>query len=721
MAGFTRHLQPAKATVAVLSLLGLALSPGSTLELHRGPSSPSMQQTLMMYPSANEPLVFAEETPGGFDDEKTPLIPQGEEGEEPEQPEGPLSPQEGGQADQQQEGPLSSPEEGRQGQEQEQAPKKKSRAQRLKSGIKRAALYIPRQLRRFYQKLKGGTRRLVARLRARFGRRRGQHPEGPPARPLRRGRAATYRRAAPQAPSEGIRRTASLGGGAPRDISSPWGSISRPAGPRALRRRSASFGLPPPEAPLGHRRRAVSIGDGLPIDISSPWSASAGREGTMGEDEGMMSRGGDGSGIAEGGTDSLEERGDAFGIEGEESKGSMGEDEQPLSPPATSTAPSDTEEGLIRTEEGEGGEVEGMGGSQPEEQPSAGGPEEEAGEAQPLGAVGGEERGAAAAAAPEEEWPVRISPSQFPLTNVALEGEMKQLSAHAQTFPMLFRALYTNHELRTARRLSLLLPANQITPRLPLRHLETLSPAVLVDGSLSITLENAYQTSQKTINSLWFFVREKVDYILKPPQMSLLDEVLKEIALALHRLDEAQTSADARAIISHAKIDFPRLSRKLKDFIPILMEAFRKAREAAQEEQNALIELMDTTNALVQRHMSTPSTNDYAHGVLIPGLKLVGGRAACDIIHVRILAAGLEDFEGILRKYEAAWMRWFQTQWVQKIAGVLWKLRDPTRVADKIIIDACKDYKRKQETQEESIYPWFARLPHFTARKLLVE
>ncbi|KAL8269729.1 hypothetical protein Esti_006352 [Eimeria stiedai] len=142
MARFTLHLQPAKASVAALALLGLALSPGSTLELRNGPSSSSMPQTLMMYPSADEHLVFVDETPEGFDDDKAPLVPQGE-GEDLQQPEGPLSTQEEGQEGQQQGTPAGPQEEGQA--MQQQAPKRK-RAARLRAGLRRAALYIPRQL-----------------------------------------------------------------------------------------------------------------------------------------------------------------------------------------------------------------------------------------------------------------------------------------------------------------------------------------------------------------------------------------------------------------------------------------------------------------------------------------------------------------------------------------------------------------------------------------------
>ncbi|KAL8446494.1 hypothetical protein Emed_004948 [Eimeria media] len=722
MARFTRHLQPAKASIAALALLGLALSPGSTLELHRGPSPASMQQTLMVYPSDYEPLVFAEETPGGFDDERVPLVPQGEE-EDLQQP---PSPQEEGLAGQQQEAPLSPPEEARPAQQ--QAPKR-SRAARLKAGLKKAVLYIPRKLRKFYQKMKGGTKNLWKRLRARFGRRRGEKPQGPPARPLQRGRAATYRRAAPEAPSEGIRRTLSLGAGLPRDLSSPWKSRTPPKSARLRRRRSASLGVPPPETQLARRRRSSSMGGGRPADLSSPWSVPAAGEEFGGGEEGMMSRGGEGPGTSEEDLESLEGPGGArlfpFGDEGEEAKGGMEGGAQPLSPLGPSTAPSETEESPFTREEGEGEGFEGMEGTRPGEQPAAVGAEEEAAFARPIGAMGGEERGAvgggAAAAAEGRQWPVRISPSVFPLTNVVLVGEMKQLSAKAESFPLLFRALHSNHEHRTARRLSVLLPANRITPRLALSQLENMSPALMVDGSLSITLENAYRTAQATLNSLWFLVRSKVALVLEPAQMSLIDELMRELALALQRLDEAQSSADARAIVAHMKVDFPRLARKLKTFFPILMEAFKKSRQAAQQEQDAMIELMDATNALVERHRSTPSTNSYAHSVLIPGLKLAGGRAACDLIHSRLLTAGLEGFEKILQKHESSWMRWMQTQWIQKISKFLWKLRDPTRVADKITIDACSDYRRQQETQEEQIFPWFARLPHITARKLLVE
>ncbi|KAL8429328.1 hypothetical protein ACSSS7_006645 [Eimeria intestinalis] len=724
-----RHVQPgAKVSVAVLALLGLALSPGSTLELHKGPSSPSQQPTMMMYPSIDGPPVFVEDSPDA--DDTSPLVPQGE-GEDVQQSEGPISPENEGRAgqQQQQQTPVSFPKEGQAAQQ--EAPKR-SRAARVGAGLKRAILYIPRQLRKFYHKVKRGTRNLWARMRARFGRRRRQQPEGPPARPLRRGRAATYGKAAPERRAEGRRRTASVGG-LPRDLSSPWGRPpSPPAGARLLRRRSASFGLPPPEAPPRRRSRAASLGGGMPGDLSSPWSAPARREEVERGGEGMMPVEGEVLGSPEEGIGPLgekkkEERESAFGGGRDEGKGGEEGAELPLPPSTASTGPSEgEEEGLLPVEGGgaETGGVEGFEGGRPGEQPTAaaGGPEEEE-----AGAVGGEERGGGAAAAPAElapaggNWPVRISPLEFPLADVVITGEMKALSANAHHFPFLFRALFLNHELRTAGRLSILLPSNQITPRLTIKDLEGVSPAALIDGALAIGLENAYRTANNTTNSLWILARWKVALILPPTQMLLLDQMMTELALALHRLEEARGFADARAIVSQMKVDFSRIARKLKTFMPILIEALRKGQEAAEREQEAMIDLIDSTNALIARHQSTPSSNTYAHGILIPGLKIVGGRAACDLIRSRLLATGLQGLEKMLEKQQRAMIRWLQSHWVANVAKLMWNLRDPTRVADKITIEACNDYTRQRGTQDESIFPWFARLPHITERKLLVE
>ncbi|KAL8446495.1 hypothetical protein Emed_004949 [Eimeria media] len=527
MAGFTRHLQPAKASVAALALLGLALSPGSTLELRRRLSPASMQQTLMMYPSADEPLVFVEEAPGGFDD-KAPLVPQGE-GEDLQQPEGPLSPQEEGQEGQQQEAPVSPQEESQPGQQ--QAPKK-NRAARFRARLRRAALFLPRQLQKFYHRVRGGTRNLWARVRKYFMRRRRQQPGRPEqpqkpeqpeqpeepetpeqpetpetpeqpeelsdeaierrlrsieeqetARPQRkpRGRSASLRMRLPEFPPGGRRRTASVGG-APRDISSPWETRSR-------RVRAASLGAPLPlEAPLDERRRAASVGSGLPADLSSPWPAGTG----------------EGKGQGEGG----------------------GEGESPWTP----------------STEAEGGVEEGAAGG---------------------AAVGGEERGGGApAAAPKERtFPVRISPVESPLVNAVLKGEFEELKEKAKFYPYLFKALFLAGDLATARRLATLLPANKVLPKSTVEELLKQRPGVMIDGAISSALERLYPANAAATGSLSYISRSNVEQVADPEQMNIIDELMAKIAAIIPQLTEAQTFWQAKEIFG--SMDDPHPCAKL--------------------------------------------------------------------------------------------------------------------------------------------------------------
>ncbi|KAL8442008.1 hypothetical protein Emag_006715 [Eimeria magna] len=653
MAGFTRHLQPAKATVAVLSLLGLALSPGSTLELHRGPSSPSMQQTLMMYPSANEPLVFAEETPGGSDDEKTPLIPQGEEGEEPEQPEAPLSPQEEGQGEQEPETPLS-PEEQRL-LEKEHA-RETSRGRRFKRRLRKAALYIPTKLRKFYAKAKGGMRGLLERIRAHFRRRTEEKPkeedpvvlkwlrkleedEKPKPKPRPKWRSKSFRLPPSEAPLEPRRRTASMGGGGPRDISSPW--------PRPQRPRAASLGAPPPLGGLlGERRRAASVGSGLPEDLSSPWST--------GTEEGK------GQGPVEEG---------------------MGEGEQPLSPSSRSTEAED---------EGAGGEPSGA---------MRGG-----GERKPRQGV--------------KEFPLRVTPLESPLAGEMPKGEFRELLDKAHYYPFLMKALFLVQDIDTARRLAALLPANRMYPVISVKTLMSKPPAVRLDGGVAIGLERVYQADQTTSATFTMLSREELLQVVEPPQMQLLDDMMKELAAAIRKLDQATTFWQAKAIFSQMKVDFPQLARKLKKFLPFLAHEFSRAQLCTLKEAQELQKLMDIAKALIEEQTSTPLSNTYIYKTLIPSLKLLEGRAACDWIQMSTWAELFGSLENVIESRKRSWD---QDRWIQAILEAIWGYRSPASVADKAKREACDYYKLRQEMQDIENPPWFIRLPHFTKRTVIID
>ncbi|KAL8446496.1 hypothetical protein Emed_004950 [Eimeria media] len=669
MAGFTRHLQPAKASVAALALLGLALSPGSTLELHRRPSAASMQQTLMMYPSADEPLVFAEETPGGFDD-KAPLVPQGD-GEDLQQPEGPLSPQEEGLEGQQKEAPVS-PQEERQP-VQQQAPKK-NRAARFRARLRRAALFLPRQLQRFYHRVRGGTRNLWERVRKHFTRRGRQQPEKPKtpetpeqpetpeepegvsdeavkrwrrwleeqetARPQRkpRGRSASLRMRLPEFPPGGRRRTASVGG-APRDISSPWET-------RPRRVRAASLGAPLPlEAPLDERRRAASVGSGLPADLSSPWPAGTG----------------EGKGQGEGG----------------------GEGESPRTP----------------STEAEGGVEEGAAGG---------------------AAVGGEERGGGApAAAPKERtFPVYISPVESPLVNVVLRGEFLDLAAKADLYPYLFRVLFLAGDLATARRLATLLPANKVLPKSTVEELLKQRPGVMVDGAISSALENLYAANAAATGSLSYISRSNIEQVADPEEMEIIDNLMKKIAAIVPQLTEAQTFWQAKEIFGSLDVNFPSVAQQVKPVLPFLVDALRRGHTALVDEGQKLEKLIKITKALVQEQTSVPFTNTYIYRTLIPALNFLGGRTACDWIELQRLGETLEGLSHVAQGYEG---NWSQEEWVERIVEVLWSHRSAASVADKPMREACLHYQRRQGTQNTQNFPWFANLPHFTKRTVVIE
>ncbi|KAL8429327.1 hypothetical protein ACSSS7_006644 [Eimeria intestinalis] len=657
MAIFIRHLQPAKASVAALALLGLALSPGSTLQLHSGHPSPSMQQTLMMYPSVDGPLVFAEETPEGLDDEKSPLLPQGE-GDDMQQSEGPTTPENEGDLGQQQEGPVASPGAGKA--PQQEAPKR-SRAARLGARVRRAAGYIPKQLRKFYAKVKGGARRLWERVRARFGRRRGQQPERPEGaeepedfdikeyfrnfekrerKRLRpRWRSASFKMPGREFPAEARRRAASVGGGSPHDLSSPW--------VRPPRERAASFGgSPHPEAPIGRRRRAASLGGGPPVDLSSPWAARG---------------------------------------EGEEGKGGTEEGELPRPPSEASTDVSEGDQG------------EGIGG-QPEE-----------------GAMGG-----APAAAPRKkpEFPLRISPLDTPLTDARVTGEMEKLKAKATTFELVFAALFLTGDIRTARRLSAVLSAHQLTRYHSLKSILKLPPGVIVDAALAASLEGLYSDYTATNQALTMLTREKLEFYFSPDQMDLVDNLMKELAAAIRQLGEGDTFQQALELFSQMNVDFPDLARKLKDVLPSLRDILERAKTLTEAEGEALKRMITTTNTLIEYHStSTPFSNRYVFQVLNPALKFVGGRAACDLINVLRLAENFGALAGVLKESSR---RWTQEEWIHKILEAVWGHRPATAVVDRPTARACNEYKSGSPTPRED-FPWFALLPHFNRRDVVVD
>ncbi|KAL8433211.1 hypothetical protein Efla_005997 [Eimeria flavescens] len=100
-----------------------------------------------------------------------------------------------------------------------------SRAARLRRALKNAVLYVPRKVRKAYQAMKGGARRLLHRVRRRFGKKPREVP--------------------------------------PVSVPSSW------------ERKAASFKLPAAGAPERRkRRRRASVGTSQqPLDSSDPWSS----------------------------------------------------------------------------------------------------------------------------------------------------------------------------------------------------------------------------------------------------------------------------------------------------------------------------------------------------------------------------------------------------------------------------------------------------------------